>query len=419
MNTQNGKAHDTRYEWRLVILFAFGWGFLFLDRLCISYMMPTLTEAMSLTNAQVGLLGSVNTICFAISSIVVGILSDRSGYRKRWLIPFVFATAIFSGLCAVSTNHTQLMILRGLVGLAEGPIMALIYSLLAPASTDETYGRNTGIVNVGAAVIAVTLGPVAITQLLSISTWQMTFLLASIPSAILGLIMIKAVKERKTEKAAVPDSTQKEGGLKILLEALRIRNVLLCCLIGIVGFGAYWVLMLYVPLYWTSVVGKDIQSMGFVTSGMGVLAVVYCFFVPKISDVIGRKTALLLFYFTSMLAPFSMALFAQSDVTVYIYMMLAGIPCATLPIFMSIVPVESSPDYLRASAGGLVVGIGELIGGSVIPAWAGRLADQSAGGLTTTMLVGAVCLLIAGLLSIGLKESNAAVLAKRAQRKGQ
>lgn len=86
--------HDVGYERKLVLLFALGWGFLFLDRLCISYLMPTLMPALELNNAQVGYIGSITTVCFAISSAVVGALSDRSGYRKNGLF-LLFSQQLF------------------------------------------------------------------------------------------------------------------------------------------------------------------------------------------------------------------------------------------------------------------------------------------------------------------------------------
>ena len=65
----------------------------------------------------------------------------------------------------------------------------------------------------------------------------------------------------------------------------------------------------------------------------------------------------------------------------------------------------------RATAGGLVIGIGEVIGGAIVPAVAGNIGD--AYGLTATMLIGAACLLIAAILGFFLKETNIVVLQKR------
>lgn len=284
--------------------------------------------------------------------------------------------------------------------------MALIYAILAPASRPSTYGRNTGLVNMGAAIIAVTLGPVVITQLVGVTTWQVAFLLAAIPSAIIGFVMIALIKETYNPPETVSGKKQ-----NTFVEALKYRNVLMCCLIGIAGFGGYWIMMLYAPVYWTNAAGIDIQSMGFVASGMGVLAVVYSFLIPKLSDNLGRKSVLIVVYFLAFLAPLVLSTMVGTKLSIGVYLLFAGLPCAVLPLFMSIIPVESTPPELRATAGGLVIGIGEVIGGAIVPAVAGNIGD--AYGLTATMLIGAACLLIAAILGFFLKETNIVVLQKR------
>lgn len=162
--------HDKKYENTIVTLFFLSWGFIFLDRLCISFLLPTIVPEMNLTNAQVGQIGFATTGAYAVASVVFGALIDKSGYKKKWLIPFVFATAVLSGMSATSQTFTHLLIVRALVGAAEGPILPIMMAMLASASSENTFGRNAGILNSGAAVIAVILGPIIITQLVGITS---------------------------------------------------------------------------------------------------------------------------------------------------------------------------------------------------------------------------------------------------------
>ncbi len=390
-------THNRGYEIRLVTIFSISWGFILLDRLSTAYMMPVLAPTLGLSTGQVGYLGSVFTVCFALSSIIIGALSDKSGFRKRWLVPCVLATGILSACCIFAQSYTQLLLMRALVGLAQGPIMALIYAVLAPASS--AFGRNTGIVNTVTSIVAVTLGPIAFTQFLVLFPWNYAFLISSLPCMAAGIVMFFAVKEVKTTPP------QKEQGGNQFKKALSYRNIWVCCLIAIAGFAAYWILMLYAPLYWTNVAGINIQSMGFVAAGMGVLAIVYSFLVPKISDNLGRKPVLIGCYLLAVLAPAAMALLPGSKLSIGAYLLFAGIPNALLPLWMSIIPTETVPAALRGTSNGMIIGVGEIIGGALVPAIAGRIADSNS-GLTTVMVIGIVAVLAAAALGLLLKESN-------------
>jgi ACS family hexuronate transporter-like MFS transporter len=61
------------------------------------------------------------------------------------------------------------------------------------------------------------------------------------------------------------------------------------------------------------------------------------------------------------------------------------------------------PRTLAASSMGLVVGAGELFGGVAAPTVAGAIADQMS--LIAPMVVMMVCAVVAGILSLFLKET--------------
>ena len=83
------------------------------------------------------------------------------------------------------------------------------------------------------------------------------------------------------------------------------------------------------------------------------------------------------------------------------------------PLFMATVPSETVDSRHIATALGFVMGIGEILGGGVLPALAGAAAD-SVGQSAPLWLMSAICV-IAGVLALGLKETAPAVLVKRAQ----
>ena len=94
MNTLNTNSNNEkkifgwgRYELSLLILFAFVWGFIFLDRLVMSFLAPLVMEDLGITDPQFGLINTFTTGCYAIAAIVLSPILESTGKRKKWLDP--------------------------------------------------------------------------------------------------------------------------------------------------------------------------------------------------------------------------------------------------------------------------------------------------------------------------------------------
>lgn len=403
MSTEKRFLGWGRYEFGLVIWFFLAWGFVFLDRLTISFLAPLVMGDLGITNTQYGLIATATTGAFAISSVLFGVISDNSGVRKKWLIPAVLGAAVFSALGALTNSFGSLIVDRALVGFCEGPIISLMMAMVAKESTPNRLALNAGIVNTGVAVIAVTLGPILTTQIAAAHDWRMAFLIASIPTFILGLLMMKFVREVRFEPTR-DASGKKENAFASLGKLLKYRNVVICFLIGILTMVGYWTMMLYASLFFSTVGGRDIASIGIIIGIMGVLCIVWTIVVPKLSDAIGRKPALIIWFALCCLAPFTMFGAPTSFTAVIIYCLVAGIPGSICPLYYSTIPAETLPANLIGTAGGLIIGVAEIIGGSAWPAISGVVATNS--GLPYVMLVGGISYLIALVLCFALKETH-------------
>ena len=401
------KSYDRSYEKRIVILFSLTWGFLHLNRLAVNFMMPAIMESIPMTNAQVSYISGATTVAFAISSAIIGYISDRTGHKKWWIVPLTITAGIFAGLSFIAQSFGMLIFFRAAFGVALGPILVLIYNIMEPASTKESYGKNTGYVNSTCEFIVTLCGPILMTQLCTWMGWRNSTALICVLVLLVGLIMIKVVRD--TGKSELQVDSRK-GQLR---QVLRKKNVVLAGLIAIMALGGYWIIMNYAPLYGVEYAGLDINGMGIVTSSMGVLAIIYAFIVPKISDNVGRKPVLAIVFGIAIIAPIVMAIMPESKGTIAVYALIAGLPISTLPIYYSIVPYESVPDSLKATAGGFVAGVGEAIGGAVVPAIAGNVCPD----LKTIILSAAIVFGVAMILSICLTETNPNTLKKRREKK--
>jgi MFS family permease len=137
--------HSKRYENTLVAILFLTWGTVFLDRMSQLYLAPYIVPEFHLTHSQVGMLASVLAITWAISTLVFGALSDRIG-RRPILIPAVFAFSILSWLSGIAHSFHQLLLIRALMGIAEGPCWSIMTALIEESSTPTRRGRNIGIV---------------------------------------------------------------------------------------------------------------------------------------------------------------------------------------------------------------------------------------------------------------------------------
>jgi MFS family permease len=401
------------YEWLVVTLLTLAFGFEFLDRLAMAFMLPIIQPQLNLTNTQIGMLGFINTGFYSLSAIIFGWVQDRIGGRKQWLVFWMFATFVATAICVFVKSYEQLVVVRALVGITEGPLLGLFGAILIHVNP-KNFGRNFGITNSGVGLIAVTLGPIAVTQVVQHFSWQMTYLLVSIPTLIIALLIVVLIREIKVdpqEAARHKQMLESAGGMSSLFKS---RNVMVCTVMGVAMFGGYWTLMLFAPLYLVKVSHFSVQQMGWVSSVMGVLYIAYCTIVPKLSDIYGRRVVLIVTAVCCTVGPALMALVPGSIMSTGAYILFGGAIPAMVPLVAGVVPMESVIENLRTSANGLISGVGEFLGGSCMPVVVGKVADTN--GLQATMGVGAVLLAINILCGFGLLESNPRVLAKMGAR---
>src|SRR5213595_488801 len=154
------------YENKLVTIFFFSIGFVFFDRLAINYLVPFIQKDFSLSNTQIGLIGSALAITWAISGPLGGFLSDRVKSKKMVLAIFIIAFSVVSLLQGFAASFVMLLVLRLVMGLLEGPITPITQSILAVESSPSCRGFNMGFtMNTGNAVFGSFLAPLIIVGL--------------------------------------------------------------------------------------------------------------------------------------------------------------------------------------------------------------------------------------------------------------
>ncbi|HVI42275.1 MAG TPA: MFS transporter, partial [Anaerovoracaceae bacterium] len=394
-----------RYQTAMAILFALMWGFIVLDRQTLTYLFPTLEELYGYTNTQLGVIVTATSFGFAIFSIIFGITADRTGYKKRLLIPFSLLAAIFSGSTAFAGTITMIIVVRFLTGAGEGPCYPLMTSMLAAQSDQKNFAKYIGLLSVGSFAIAGIIGPTLVTQIAAATNWQMAYIFAALPALIVGIVIWVVVKEVKPEEVAMQqqDTTSQKMSGKDLIALLKNRNILLCVVMNILNNAAWWGLLSYAPIYWVYDGGLTSLTMGYLTSMFGAFGVVWAIVIPRISDRIGRKPATIMFGLASAVALFAMCLSAGTVAKV-LYVILSGCSGYLLVMYTAVIAIESVPRKVAATASAVVLGVGEIIGATLSPAILGAVADAS--GLSTVFLISGLILVVSAIFGFFLKETH-------------
>lgn len=376
-----------RYERLLIAILFLAWGTVFLDRMSELYLAPYIVPEFHLSDEQVGLLASALAVTWAISTLLFGALSDRLG-RRKILLPAVFAFSLLSWLSGLARSFDELLLLRALMGVAEGPTWSIMTALIEESSPPERRGRNVGMVVSAAALVGLAVAPVLSTQVASRWGWRWAFFVAGVPGVIIGLLIWRFVKE-PPPKAAL-DAQHVRPGFKDYFTVLRYRNMWLCCLAS-AGFISWLFLMnVFAPLYITQTAHQAATTAGFLLGAGGLGSFFLGLLLPGVSDRLGRKPILLLMAVMCTVVPLALLVPALYSVpwvlAAILFLTNAGQGVASL--VMVLVPTESVPPQFAATSIGLATLVGEIFGATAAPTIGGALAERH--GLATPLWMSAV-----------------------------
>jgi predicted MFS family arabinose efflux permease len=378
-----------RYENTLVAILFFTWGTVFLDRMSQMYLAPYFAPEFHLSHQQIGSLASVLAITWAASTFFFGALSDRVG-RKRVLVPAVFIFSILSWVTGLAHSFHQLLLIRALMGVAEGPTWSIMTALIEESSHPSRRGRNIGLVVSAAALVGLAAAPVLTTQVAARWGWRPAFFVAGIPGVLMGFLIWKFVRE-----PAGAGASHEKPSLMDYFSILRYRNIWLCCL-GATGFMSWlFALNVFAPLYITEVAHEPPTTAGFLLGASGLGSFFLGFLLPSLSDRIGRKPVLLLMSSLSAVVPLA---FLVPVLYVYPLLLAAIVFVANTgqgiaSLILVLVPTESVPPQFRATSIGLATLVGEIMGATAAPILAGSLAEKHGLALTMWLAAGGSALL--------------------------
>ena len=368
--------------WLLAVLF----GIVGLDRLVIVYLFPILIPELGLSNTQAGAIASVLALTWALSTYVLGGVSDRHG-RKKVLIYSGIFFSLMTWMTGAVKSFTGMLVVRGLLGVGEGGVFSASVATLAEISTPKRRGLNMGIHQAFFPLLGIGLGPIIATQLSLYMPWEWVFFLLGIPGLILTVMLAKLMREPR--KVTVERDAHKSAPIT---SVLKFRNIWVTTVIGSLFQTGLFVFSTFVALYLTQVVGLSLSTTGLIVSGWGFGGFIGMIAVPALSDRWGRKPVLVTCATIYGLLMLAFALSHAGPWVMFSILFAAGIfGFGIAPLFLAVIPSESVPSNMTGAAVGVPTGVSELIGGVLMPVIAGGLADLY-GLALPMMVVGAVSL---------------------------
>lgn len=115
---------------KLLMVIGTAWLFDAADVALLSFIMPLLKKEMLLTDAQVGLVGSITTVGTIIGAILFGYLADKFG-KKNIIIITLLMFSISNLALALTQNLSQFLLVRFITGIGLGGELPVATTIIA------------------------------------------------------------------------------------------------------------------------------------------------------------------------------------------------------------------------------------------------------------------------------------------------
>lgn len=390
-----------RTEIAIVAVMALGFGLVGIDRFLISTMFPTIAHDLHLNYADIGTITGALAVAWGISALFMGNLSDRIG-RRRVLVGSLIVFSLLIGASGLAAGLTGLVAVRVVMGVADGAYTPASIAATIEASPPERHGLNIGIQQMMLPLCGLGIAPLLVRGLLDVLDWRRVFLIFVIPGLALAYAVWR-VMPAKSEHSAVdtaPRNSWRDWAAVLAIRNIKIASVMmLCWLTCLITTSAF------LPNYLIDFLKMPFGAMSSVMSAIGLGSTVGTLLLPWLSDKVGRKPVMAICTLGALSSLLSLV-----NCGATFWPLFASLFCVHLfnnaLITLTVGPVclESVPATLAATASGLVIAVGELLGGGLAPAVVGQVAQHF--GLAHILFLPIGAMVVGFVLSLLLRETR-------------
>lgn len=400
-----------RYRYTVVSFLAVVYTFNFMDRQIMSILQEPIRIEMGLSDTQLGMLtGLTFALFYTTCGLPVAWLSDR--YRRVSIMAAACGIwSLFTVVCGLATNFTQLALSRVMVGAGEAGGSPPSYSLISDYFPPEERGTGLAIYSLGVPVGSA-LGVAVGGWVAAHYGWRTAFIAVGLPGIVLaGLLLV--IREPKRggldplpSGAAVHDAPQGIGaGLATFFGN---RTMLLTALSsGLSAFVGYAMLS-WNPPFLERVKGMSLTEVAaYYSLVLGVTGFIGTFAAGWLVDRLGRRDRR--WYAWVPAIAFALTLPALAGVilapTWQSALAFMAVPALLNNMYLApalTVVQNAAPPSQRSLAGATLLFILNLIGLGGGPLYIGFISDlATAQGAEQSLVVGYMALFPVILLTIG------------------
>lgn len=359
-------------------------GSLGLARFGYTMLLPSMQTALAMDNTRAGGLATANLAAYLALAVAGGALASRYGPRVVITIGLAVA-ALGMALTGLAGSFGEAMVWRALTGLGSGASNVPVMALLSAWFAQRRRGLAAGIGVTGSSLALILLGPL-VPRILTgdeENGWRVCWFLFAAVTFGLAVLSWAALRNRPSDIGLRPlgattddkPGASAQGGL----HWGRVYGSGIVWHVGLiyVAFGfSYMIYMTFFTKYLIAEGGYTKQAAGGLFMLVGWISLPCGLILGWVSDVIGRKGALVIVYLIHTIA---FALFAlwPSPAGFTISAILFGLSPWTIPAIMAAICGDVLGPRLAPAGLGFITlffGIGQAAG----PIAAGALADADA-----------------------------------------
>ncbi len=369
-----------------------GWAFDLFDLFILLYVAPTLGKVFFDSSQQMFSLVGVYAAFAAtllmrpVGGYLFGHYADRNGRKRAMAIAAIgvgFATALMGTIPTVETigiaAPMTFIALRLIQGVFMGGMVASTHTIGTESISEKWRGLASGIISGGGSGLGKLLASLVFLLVTWIfpghafQVWGWRFMFFSgLLSALLGLLVFTKLEESPMwddlQKGKIGLATEQNLALPSLIRGGFLGAVAISIILTMAGGGLSYLTSGYLPTFMRLVNHVPPQKLGVILSFSAIAVMVFSVLAGYLTDIIGRKTGVILFGLLSLIAiPALYLRLAHTTAVIDIGLLSillsgTGALCyAPLLIILN----ERFPTKIRSSGTAISWNIGFALGGSM------------------------------------------------------
>ena len=381
---------------KLLGLAGTGWMFDAMDVGILSFVIAAIAIDWNLSSAQMGWIGSVNSIGMAVGAFGFGLLADRIGRKKVFMMTIVLFS-VASGLSAFTMTLTAFLIMRFFVGAGLGGELPVASTLVAESVEAKERGRVVVLLEsfwAAGWLIAALIAYFVIPDF----GWRVALIITALPAFYALYLRRKLPDSPKFVADGKPKQSARER-LQLLWSKKYIKRTLMLWIVWFTVVFSYYGMFLWLPSVMVLKGFSMIQSFGYVLL-MTLAQLPGYFSAAWLIERAGRKFVLA----TYLLGTAASALaFGNAESLTMLLLFGALLSFFNLGAWGALYAYspEQYPTSIRATGSGMAAAVGR-IGGIFGPLLVGSLLTAGYGfGLIFGIFCGAIIIGVLAVVFLG------------------